>query len=111
MARRKAVDKWEVPETVVQIVKAFCADYSRRAKALSRHNVSDDTVALYVKLNSVIDAALEEVEEGIRQIMLTDIQLGRGYDFSPASPFLAKNTYYQRKRKIVHKIAKSLLLF
>ncbi len=108
MTRRK---KYNIDTSVVDIVKAVCADYSRRSRALL-YSLLDDTIRReYLRLNSAIDKALEDnVEEGVRGYIFSDIQLGRGYDFSLASPFYAKNTYYQRKRKIIHDIAAALNL-
>lgn len=108
MTRRK---KWNIDTGVVDIVKAVCADYERRKRALL-YSLLDETIRReYLRLNSAIEKALvENVEEGVRGYIFSDIQLGRGYDFSPASPYYAKNTYYQRKRKIIHDIAATLNL-
>lgn len=103
-------NKWGLPPSVVRIVGAMCTDYDRRNVAIKFDKGSEDTLAYYRRINGIIDVALEEVEVGIRRDMLNDIILNRGYDYSPASPFLAKNTYYSRKRKIVYTIAKAMYL-
>ena len=110
MARQKMYFKWEIPTSVVDIVKTVCADYGRRERMIKHSTITGDVLARYVELNAVIDKALEDVEVGIRDAMLEDIHKGRGYDFSAASPFLAKNTYYLRKRKLIHDIAEGLHL-
>ena len=110
MARYRTYFKWEIPSGVVAIVKAVCADYERRERAIRYSNITGEVLSRYVELNAVIDNALEEVEIGIRRDLLEDIREGRGYDFSATSPFLAKNTYYQRKRKLIHDIAEGLFL-
>ena len=110
MARTKMYYRWEIPTGVVAIVKSVCADYERRERAIKYAAITGTVIERYVELNAVIDTALESVELGIRRELLRDIQLGRGYDFSGASPFLAKNTYYQRKRKLIHDIAQGLSL-
>ena len=110
MSRQKMYFKWEIPTSVVDIVKTICADYGRRERMIKHSAITGAVLDRYVELNSIIDKALEDVEVGIRRDLLEDIQKGRGYDFSAASPFLAKNTYYQRKRKLIHDIAEGLSL-
>lgn len=108
MTRRR---RWDINDGIVDIVKAVCADYDRRKRAIHYSLLTDEVRQEYIRLNDAIDKALEEnIEEGVRGYIFTDIQLGRGYDFSPASPYYAKNTYYQRKRKIIHDIAAILKL-
>ena len=109
MGRRRET-KWDIPYSIVKIVVMICADYERRRIAIEIANDTDAVIAEYIRLNNIVDHALSSIEEGIRGVILDDVSLGRGYDFSPASPFLAKNTYYQRKRKFVHDIAKGMML-
>jgi hypothetical protein len=101
LPKKRIYDHWEIPTSVVHIVKSVCADYDRRAAVIASGEYREQ----YVNMNAAIDLALLSVEEGIRRIMLEDISHGRGYDFSPASPYLAKNSYYLRKRKAIHDIA------
>lgn len=111
MARPRLYRKWNVPENVVDIVKAVCADYDRRKRAIRASLLTAEVSEEYIRLNNAIDSSLDEnIEEALREYILTDIQLNRGYESSPASPYYAKNTYYQRKRKVIHDIAKSLYL-
>jgi hypothetical protein len=107
---RRIETKWDIPYSIVKIVVMICADYDRRRIAVDMANESDSVISEYVRLNQIVDSAMSSIEEGVRRVFLDDVSLGRGYDFSPASPFLAKNTYYQRKRKFVHDIAKGLKL-
>ena len=101
---------YELPTGVVEIVKKLCADYDRRARAIKYESVTGAVLERYVELNAAIDKALEELEVGIRQEMLEDIHRGRGYDFSMVSSYLSKNTYYQRKKRMIWEIAKDLSL-
>ena len=110
MSRRKMYFKWELPASVVNIVKTVCADYDRRARMIKCTATTDSVLARYAELNAIVDKALEDVDIGIRRDLLEDVKKGRGYDFSAASPFLAKNTYYRHKRKLIHDIAKGLSL-
>ena len=102
--------KYDMPYTVVAIVKAVCADYERRGKVIRQGAASDDVRDSYARLNEAVDDALLLVEEGIRDEMLRDIIWGRGYDSSTASPYISKNAFYRRKRQIVHHIAVVLAL-
>lgn len=108
MSRRSVFGKWEIPRTVVEIVKSICADYDRRAIAME--NAAEDTVKTYKRLNESIDQAMTDIEPAIRRTMLEDIYTGRGYGYSPASAIMTKNAYYSRKRKAVHDIAVNLML-
>ncbi len=110
MARQKMYFKYDIPTSVVDIVKTICADYNRRERAIKFGTITGEVLECYVRLNAIIDKALEEVEVGIRKDMLSDIQKRRGYDFSAASPVISKNTYYRRKRKLIYDIAKELAL-
>jgi len=110
MARTKKYFNYELPKGVVEIVKAVCADYVRRDRALRWDELTDGVRFEYLRLNGAIEGALGIIDASVRLDMLADIAIGRGYEFSLCSPFFAKNTYYQRKRQIVHDIAINLRL-
>ena len=110
MPRKKIYDRWEIPYGVVQIVCSVCCDYSRRDKAISYCTESCSVLDEYRRLNGIIDNALGEIEVGVRSVIFDDIKLSRGYMCSPCSALLAKNTYYNRKRKLIHDIAVGLNL-
>lgn len=110
MPRPRVYLKWGIPKTVVVVVIAICADYDRRTKAMQLHTVTDAVADHYSELNNVIDRALAEVEPGMRPMLLADLQQGKGYDKSMASPIIGKNGYYNRKRKVIHDIAVGLNL-
>lgn len=57
MARRKIYYKYEVPTTVVNIVKEVCADYTRRRKAIRDNLAEEKTLLRYIELNQAIDKA------------------------------------------------------
>lgn len=110
MPKQKPYYQYDIPSSVVEIVKTICADYNRREQAIKFGNVSGEVLDKYIELNAIITAALEDVEFGIRMDILRDIQNRRGYDFSPASYCISKNTYYKRKKKLIYDIAKRLAL-
>lgn len=108
MARKKIFLDWEIPYTVVNIVRSVCADYDRRN--IDMQSKSDDVINQYRALNAAIDIGLSDLEVGIRRVMLDDICMGRGYGYSPVSAIMTKNAYYHRKRKAIHDIAEQLKL-
>lgn len=107
MAKRKGYTSYNIPRSVVNVVRSMCADYDRRALLIRSDTPSSQR---YIELNGAIDKALEFVECGIRRTILDDIHLGRGYGYSPASAILSKNAYYARKVKAVYMIACELKL-
>lgn len=110
MARPKIYFAWNVPRGVVNIVRTLCADYERRVQAIERGTVSDGIGGTYAMLNEAIDLALVDIDPNLRKDFLADIAYHRGYDYAQVSPYLAKNTYYAKKRKFVYEVAKKLLL-
>ena len=110
MPRTRVYWKWGIPKTVVVVVIAICADYDRRTKAMQLNTVPYEVARHYADLNEVIDNALADVEPGMRSLLLADLQQGKGYDKSMASPIIGKNGYYNRKRKVIHDIAVGLRL-
>ena len=109
MARKKAY-RFGQPSGVANVVQTVCADYQRRGEVIRKKNAPCAVRTVYVYINEKIDSSLGVIEEGTRLQMLADIGMGRGYDFSPLSLVMAKNTYYKRKRATVEEIARSLNL-
>ena len=107
---RRSKTKFNMPLTLVQMIKSICADYDRRADRIIHSLASNDVTEEYVKLNKAIDDAFVDVEIGLKKHLLEDIKTGRGYEASLASSFIAKNTYYKRKKKIIYDVARSLSL-
>lgn len=110
MARNRIYERWYIPKSVVAIVLSVCCDYERRQRAIERKAVTDAIRGEFERLNGIIDLALLDIEPGIRKCLLDDIAGARGYMNSPCSAIIAKNTYYNRKRKLIHDIAVGLNL-
>ena len=110
MPKPKLYFQSDIPATVTEIVRAMCADYPRRSRAIQFEDIPNAVRIRYIELNSIIDTALESVEIGIRKDLLRDVQRRRGYDFSPAAECISKNTYYRRKKKLIYDIAIGLHL-
>ncbi len=110
MARNKLYFTYDVPTSITRVVNAVCADYERRERAIKYSAITGDTLDKYIELNAAVDRALEDVEVGLRKILLDDISSGRGYYKSSAVCLVSKNAYYCRRRKLIHDIATSLSL-
>lgn len=110
MARTRIYYKWDIPGSVVIIVNAVLADYARREKIIRDANASEAVLKKAVELNAIVDKALEDIEPGIRREIIRDISLGRGYNKSNCCVLMQNETYYRRRRKLVHDIAVSLSL-
>ena len=61
-------------------------------------------------INKAINNALEEIEVGLRKIIINDIIENRGYSKSGAQIVISKNAYYRRRRKLIYDIAVLLSL-
>ena len=117
MPKTKIYQAYELPRTVVDIVRAVCADYPRRATVIKKieQKECEDIYKLavlhtYKNLNEIVDEALEPIEEVLRKIVLEDICEKRGYEHSPAMVMISKNAYYMRKRKFLYDIASRMSL-
>ena len=111
MRARLYPHKDALPQTTYWLVVAICADYDRRAAALRKNELAQDTAAKFRHLNEAVDSALECIEDAEwRTYLMQDIIHKRGYAWSQLSPFVAKNTYYKRKRLVAYRIAQSLNL-
>ena len=97
-----------ITKTVMEIIEKLCADYPRRkrlADYLYYAKGNDADLAHLRGINAKIDEALSEVDEGLRDYMLSDIANRNGYGRSMASPFIRKDSYYAQKNKAILKMA------
>lgn len=108
MGRRKIYPEWHVPRSVVNMVHAVCGDYYRRRMAISQRDVDGAVFDEYVRLNSVIDTALTDIEDILQETLLSNVADGVGYDKSYAAMFLSRNAYYRRRNKFIHDVAVGL---
>lgn len=109
MGRRKIFACEPIPRSVTEIVRAICADYPRRQRMIS-DGEGGDAEKECRRINAAVDAALAEVEVGVREILLLDIACGRGYDYSMASAIMVKSSYYRRRNKLIRDIARQMNL-
>lgn len=110
MARRRIYDTYKIPSSVVEVVKAVCADYRRRDLEMKLLKVEGDVLHEYMRLNGAVDVGLCEIEACVRMDMLDDVKNRRGYNASPISLIMSRNAYYNRKRKFIYDVAHELNL-
>lgn len=108
--RPKQFYNYELPSSVVKIVRAQCADFKRKEDALKSGAVKGEILLSYSVTNAAIKKALDTIEEPCREFFLSDIAENRGYDKSKSQWLLSHNAYYARKRKAIYDVAKFLLL-
>ena len=106
----KVKSNLDLPKSIVNTVIAICGDYERRERLILLEVSSEDVINTCKRINEAIDKALLKIEPGMRKLILSDIKLRKGYDSSKSGVFYAKNTYYSRKRKLIHDIAAELFL-
>jgi hypothetical protein len=105
MARPRIYCRWEIPKSIVIIVTAVIADYERRERILKDRNASETVLDKAAELNAIVDTALEDIEPALCKDIVSDITDGRGYKRSSCSLVMQENTYYRRRRKLIHDIA------
>lgn len=110
MARTSIFSNIDIPQGVMEIVRAVCADYWRRAREIKDKTKSEEILECYIDLNDKIDRGLADVEQVVRQDFLADIVNHRGWSTSRASIYGTKKWYYKRKKHVIVMIAKNLHL-
>lgn len=102
-----------ITEGVQMIVQGYCADYPRRKRISEcrfRTITTDEEVQHFREINAKIDDALEVVDEGMREYILSDIANAHGYYRSMASAFMHRDTYYSQKNEAILRIALAMNL-
>ena len=110
MGRPKMYYEWELPKSVVEVVRGVCADYERRENAIKYSSITGEVLDRYIEFNSAIESAVSEISTDLRRIIIQDVADNVGYDFSQCSLAMARKTYYQKKRKFIHDVAEKLFL-
>ena len=97
-------------DTLDMLLVALCADFERRAAAISNHSVSARTEAEYRYLNYKITAAAREiVTESQAHLFIKEIGERLGYVKSELY-YMSESSYKQKKQQIKQSIARALHL-
>ena len=110
MGRPKKYYEWELPKSVVEVVRGVCADYERRENAIKYSSITGRVLERYIELNAAVDGSLCEIMPDIQKEMVKDVADNVGYDFSQCSNYVSRRIYYLKKRKFIHDIAEKLFL-
>lgn len=106
MGRKRIYQHYKIPHSVVFMVEAIIQDYPRRKRAIEYASVSSESASEeYIRLNKIIEAAIDQEEPMVNALLISDIINGRGYNSSEATTLASKNLYYRLKRQLVETIA------
>lgn len=110
MGRPKKYYEWDLPRSVVEVIRGVCADYERRENAIKYSSITGRVLDRYIELNGAVDEAVSEIPADMRKNIIEDVADNIGYDFSQCSAVMARKTYYLKKRKFIHDVAEKLFL-
>lgn len=100
---RKA--RYDLPKRVCEASIAILADYRRRATEIERGRLPQATLETYAELNHLCDLAAYDLQPVVRNAIMKDIELRRGWELSELNPIAEKKPYYNWKKKIVKRFA------
>lgn len=93
-------------------IMAICGDFKKRALEIERGARRPAVLARYVELNSAITEALDEVCEGeserVKLLFLSALAERRGHNWSPLCMLMSPTAFYERKSRIMCRIAEKL---
>ena len=110
MGRPKKYYEWELPKSVVEVVRGVCADYERRENAIKFSSITGPVLNRYIELNGAVDEALSDIMPNLQREIIRDVAENIGYDFSQCSNYVSRRIYYLKKRKFIHDVAEKLFL-
>lgn len=110
MGRPRKYYEWELPKSVVEVIRGVCADYERRENAIKYSSITGAVLDRYIELNGAVENAASEFAADLRKNIIDDVADNTGYDFSQCSAVMSRKTYYQKKRKFIHDVAEKLFL-
>lgn len=93
-------------------ILAVCGDFKKRAIELERRTRRPEVLARYLRLNTAILEALDEVcngeSEKIKLLFLDALAEKRGHNWSPLCMLMSPTTFYERKHRLMQAIGKKL---
>ncbi len=103
-------DESVMSKTLDEIIKAYCADFLRRAQVIADKSAPFNVIMEYKFLNyRIFSAASEYCGTGDALEFIKDIGEGRGYAKSELS-VMSESVYKTKKREIKLNIARRLSL-
>ncbi len=103
-------DEPVMSKTLDEMIKAYCADFLRRAQVIADKSAPFNVIMEYKFLNyRIYSAACEMGGAGNALAFITDIGEGRGYAKSELS-VMSESVYKIKKREIKLNIARRLSL-
>lgn len=95
-------------------VMAICGDFKKRAMEIERGARRAEVLERYLRLNTAITEALDEICEGesdkVKLMFLDALAERRGHNFSPLCMLLSPTAFYERKSRIMCRIAEKLCI-
>lgn len=103
-------DEAVMPEGVEEIIRALCADYTRRALTIECRSAPFNVIMEYRFLNyRIMNAAIEIAGPRDARCFIKDIGESTGYAESDLY-LLSETSYKQRKSEVKYNIARRLSL-
>ena len=93
-------------------IMAICGDFKKRALEIERGGRREKVLERYAMLNAAILEALDEVCEGesekVKLMFLDALAERRGHNFSPLCMLTSPTAFYERKSRLMCRIAEKL---
>ena len=93
-------------------ILAVCGDFKKRAAEIRRGTRRQEVLDRYLFLNKAILEALDEVcrgeSEEIKLLFLEALAERRGHNWSPLCTLMSPTAFYERKYRIMRRIAEKL---
>jgi len=93
-------------------IMAICGDFKKRALEIERGGRRPEVLERYVLLNAAITEALDELcageSEKVKLLFLDALAERRGHNWSPLCMLMSPTAFYERKSRIMCRIAEKL---
>lgn len=108
----KISDKHRLSVHEKREIMAICGDFKKRAIEIERGARRKEVLERYLLLNTAITEALDEVCEGesekVKLMFLTALAERRGHNLSPLCMLMSPTAFYERKSRLMCRIAEKL---
>lgn len=108
----KVTDKHKLTLHEKREIIAICGDFKKRALEIERGSRRQAVLDRYLALNEAITEALDEVcageSERVKLLFLEALAEKRGHNWSPLCMQTSPTAFYERKSRIMCRIAEKL---